>query len=512
MRSNVLIGHRRLLFVSLLAVACERPGLGVDDGLKPVQRPPAVVDAGLDAGAQPPLRLRDLQLTASLIDSRTYLGDAGPPFIGARSGSVLARWRQRDGGWGMSTGEELPDGGYRIPNVPEGEAYVDFPGRPVVVTNASSIDMSTYIGGRVNAFRALQNQPTDVDVFVSNTLPWGPDDSFVLASFETAFSLDLASRAAPGETSAGVRVSFDRVVIPLPEGSKGDTVSAFQLRELDFADGGARLLVAVAGGTVPSPDIVAGQNATVSIAFSAGDAGATFDLDLPGSVEAARPDLPSAPTATEAFLAVQAIPAFQRIGVVQRGWYGNITSVPVVRTVRFPPTLPAQQLQIEWADVFRQADLGAVTAVVLTVPLRGPTFTASLGLASVRWSPILPGVPVDTRMPLSPPRELRLNGQPATARSGVGLSPTISWSPPSRGTAVLYEINLRAFAPGTQPRDVVAFRTAQTQLQIPPGFLVSGTAYALSVAAVGGSVDLLKPAFSPPDLVVVPNVTELFLP
>jgi hypothetical protein len=68
------------------------------------------------------LRVRDVTVTASLIDSRTYLGDAGPPYAAARPGTVFARWKQRDRGWGTSTGEDQTDDGHRIPSVPEGEA------------------------------------------------------------------------------------------------------------------------------------------------------------------------------------------------------------------------------------------------------------------------------------------------------------------------------------------------------------------------------------------------------
>jgi hypothetical protein len=160
----------------------------------------------------------------------------------------------------------------------------------------------------------------------------------------------------------------------------------------------------------------------------------------------------------------------------------------------------------------RGTDLATITAVALTVPVRGPTFTSSFQLVSQRWSPIEPGVPVDARIPLSPPRDLRLNGQPATARSGVGLTPTISWAPPSRGNATLYRVTVFSVAPGAQPSLIVTFNTMKTQLEVPPGFLVSGTAYAIEVEALGGSVDLLKPAFTPPNAVIVPSITELFLP
>jgi hypothetical protein len=94
---------KALLAFVLVSLACGPSPTKVDDGLRSVVRDggSAVVDAGLDAGVEPPVRLRDLELASFLVDRRTYLGDAGPLLFVISPGNLVARWRTRDGGWGI---------------------------------------------------------------------------------------------------------------------------------------------------------------------------------------------------------------------------------------------------------------------------------------------------------------------------------------------------------------------------------------------------------------------------
>jgi hypothetical protein len=389
--------HYPLFFVFLL-VACSSSPLKVDDGLRSVVRDggSAVVDAGLDAGVEPPVRLRDRELASFLVDRRTYLGDAGPPPVGS--------------------------------------------------------------------------------------------------------------------TSSGVRIPFERYLIPLAEGSKGDTASLFQIRAVDVADGGMRVRVAVAGGTVVSPDMVPGEASTVTVPFSTADSGASFDLDFPDFIATAQQDLPFTPTAVEPNLTVFSIPGYRRIGVVLTGWYGNLTAMSVVQTATIRPDLPPQRVTLDWVDLFAEENLATRVLARLRVPLRGPTFNSSFELVSHRFSPLFKGVPVDVRGVMSAPRNLRLDGQPAVARSGVGLTPTLSWTPPARGNPVAYDVRVWAFAPNTLPQGVAVFRTTQTRLTLPPSTLTAGTVYGLEIIALAGSYEPLRPRFLPPDSTVSSSITELFLP
>jgi hypothetical protein len=495
-------------------MACSSSPPKVDDGLRSVVRDggSAVVDAGHDAGLEPPVRLRDLELASFLVDRRTYLGDAGPLLFVISPGDLVARWRTRDGGWAMATGFEQADAGYRIPNVPEGETYVGVVGSRVLVTTSNVADLSLTLGGRVNADRAMANEVTEVDWFLDNTLPWEAEDRIVYASFEAAFAAESTYVPPVGSTSSGVRIPFERYLIPLAEGSKGDTASLFQIRAVDVADGGMRVRVAVAGGTVVSPDMVPGEASTVTVPFSTADSGASFDLDFPDFIATAQQDLPFTPTAVEPNLTVFSIPGYRRIGVVLTGWYGNLTAMSVVQTATIRPDLPPQRVTLDWVDLFAEENLATRVLARLRVPLRGPTFNSSFELVSHRFSPLFKGVPVDVRGVMSAPRDLRLDGQPAVARSGVGLTPTLSWTPPARGNPVAYDVRVWAFPPNTLPQGVAVFRTTQTRLTLPPSTLTAGTVYGLEIIALAGSYEPLRPRFLPPDSTVSSSITELFLP
>jgi hypothetical protein len=87
-------------------------------------------------------------------------------------------------------------------------------------------------------------------------------------------------------------------------------------------------------------------------------------------------------------------------------------------------------------------------------------------------------------------RDLRVNGiavQPApngdpkaVLASGFGLTPTITWQPPSLGMPSKYTVTFTSFA---QTPDNITFVTTDPTLRIPPGALKSGVAYTVSVRA-----------------------------
>jgi len=99
---------------------------------------------------------------------------------------------------------------------------------------------------------------------------------------------------------------------------------------------------------------------------------------------------------------------------------------------------------------------------------------------------------------VGPAQELRINGQPFTSTgklTGVGLTPVVSWRPPSLGTASRYSVRvyeLVATATGGTSRVTVAnLSTPQTQLRLPPGLLADGKTYFLQFNT------LFMPGFDP---------------
>lgn len=89
---------------------------------------------------------------------------------------------------------------------------------------------------------------------------------------------------------------------------------------------------------------------------------------------------------------------------------------------------------------------------------------------------------------VGPVRDLRLNGLSATTTlSGVGSTPLLSWTVPSLGTPNRYSVRLYELlatsSGGTTRASRGSFTTTQTQLRVPPGFIVSGKAYMFQVYA-----------------------------
>lgn len=134
----------------------------------------------------------------------------------------------------------------------------------------------------------------------------------------------------------------------------------------------------------------------------------------------------------------------------------------------------------EWAEVLTvcasyEIELAVPDAVQ---PERESTSACSLaslaGITAVQVEPSL-----------SPPADLRVNGQPASGDlQGIGEAPEVSWGPPAVGTAEHYRVNLRRYDID-QGRFVSAayFYTEGTSVSIPPGLIQAGTVYTLNVMA-----------------------------
>ncbi|MFZ5441336.1 MAG: hypothetical protein ACOZQL_15110 [Myxococcota bacterium] len=89
---------------------------------------------------------------------------------------------------------------------------------------------------------------------------------------------------------------------------------------------------------------------------------------------------------------------------------------------------------------------------------------------------------------ISPPTTLRIDGADAQ-RTGTfsSLTPTISWSAPTRGTPVGYQVRIFELAAAgtyTNSFDRDALLTRATSIVLPPGLLTSGSDYAVAVEAI----------------------------
>jgi hypothetical protein len=96
---------------------------------------------------------------------------------------------------------------------------------------------------------------------------------------------------------------------------------------------------------------------------------------------------------------------------------------------------------------------------------------------------------------LGPPRAPRIEGRDAfQAQTGVGLRPTISWSPPALGAATSYVVQIAATSANPAIPLVSLYVYGVTSMQVPDGLLQSGTQYAITITSVSAPWDKLDRA------------------
>jgi hypothetical protein len=133
----------------------------------------------------------------------------------------------------------------------------------------------------------------------------------------------------------------------------------------------------------------------------------------------------------------------------------------------------------EWRTVDFEGQV-SYTAPGATAPI---VATALVG----RTEPIASATtPIDPT--LTPAQAPLVNGLSAfSPLTGVGTSPTFSWTPPATGTPTSYTVDifwLQASAGSTVSTHVASLTTAGTQIQVPPGVLATGNTYYARLTAI----------------------------
>jgi hypothetical protein len=99
---------------------------------------------------------------------------------------------------------------------------------------------------------------------------------------------------------------------------------------------------------------------------------------------------------------------------------------------------------------------------------------------------------------LGPPRSPRIEGRDAfQAQTGVGLRPTISWSPPRLGAATAYVVRLYWTGGATAKIASVSLTVyGVTSVRVPDGLLTPGAQYSSTITSVSAPWDKLdRPPF-----------------
>jgi hypothetical protein len=127
------------------------------------------------------------------------------------------------------------------------------------------------------------------------------------------------------------------------------------------------------------------------------------------------------------------------------------------------------------------------------VPMPGTTDTYPAGLSFTSFE----AMPTDDDVVpvLGPPRSPRIDGIDAFhALSGVGTTPTISWSPPRLGGATSYSVRIDVVS-GTAQFSSVGLRVyGVTSVQVPAGLLTAGARYIATITSFSAPWDALDRA------------------
>lgn len=498
----------RSIVLAVAFLGCSGSAPQLSSGLGPIVRSDAGMTADAsapDAGVDGPPR--DIEITAWFIGQA---GDDGGTRIVLglpRLSDVRAHWRWRDGGWGLSQATFEDDGGYRIRNVPAGEAIVFFPTFGGLVTTASQLDFSLVAQGRLDVEVANPGIATTLRIEATNAAPWISGDAVSYFARETPFARSELSPLSDGVTAFNVTYDWHRASNPLLMGSRGDTFSVFQLRSR--TGGPLAYRSVIAGGTVSAPDLPDGANATVRLRLTQPPTvGADVRLDFPGYERALKEARPSLPIALSAFY-VTYRRGLPRVGVVPQGNRRIEAGLNVVAAPGLPPGQPLAQGWVEWADVFPRDELVASVVTRGDVVISNGIATDTFNLFYERSVP-LTGNTATLDATLSPVRDLSVGGQRAVAPlRGVGLTPVLSWSPPAQGTPTRYAVTLFDLVDQNYS---AAFFTTKTQLELPPFTLTAGRTYVAIITAERGAYDLLRPTFRPADTERVAAITDSFAP
>lgn len=406
----------------------------------------------------------------------------GPSPVDLSKVIVAAYVPNSSGGYQVITGSGTSSGTFTISNVPTG-FYLLRLGSTFLVTSTSTVDADVKWDFRSNGVPA--DSSTNVTFDLANLDAWQSTDVFEMVCANNAAFTQFDGSS--GETALVGTFPYDPFSpIDLSDASQGDQYEMIQLSTqtvdgLPFT-GAARVFVPAKFTQAQGSDTkFKGTLATLAQIndFEANINGA----DLTTQALAANPGA----TLVGTNIVLDAYPGSlahgERTATPDLVGYNlsyytsspNITTNADFGTVTygnpFPDTWPLFDIYF-WSAITYYTAPGATNSYPLFTFVEG--YNTALPTSTSPMKPLVGVVSNPT-----------INGQNFfSEQTGVGLTPTLQWSPPSVGQATFYEVDIIQLSNSGGNTSQTAFssvRTPRTALTIPRGMLRAGQGYAFVI-------------------------------
>jgi len=396
-------------------------------------------------------------------------------------------------------------GSFGIANVPPGHFWLQ-DGTRYLWTANTNLDLGQDIGGRAGVVAATVD-PTNLVLNMTGMTAWNADDAI---EYYCSNSGDWAAFGAngdpwnagapnPGDTAlAGATIDWTETTSDLGLGLLPDATQGDQpiLTHLTTKLAGTVPYQILDGTyTLPKTTWVDGQTTTVTGAFAPPSASIGLNLTVKTTafeayLSAMNPGLPGNAVQSLFEAAVDATPFPVSKGFISRGGAPDLFYVAGDLTL---PDVAFGTLSI--GNPYPSYTPFMTTALDAWVSLTAP------GAANVAWA--FAGISSNTALPasgplvvtplLSPVQAPQFNGtlNLFNNNTNVGVTPVLSWTAPALGMPTGYNVKIVEVKgdgkTGTTTTQVALLSTAVTPIQVPPGILLPGHSYYLTLTAVAAA-------------------------
>ena len=425
----------------------------------------------------------------------------------AKPGATISALVAGANGYQRFPGAFAPDGStFTIHAVPAGHYFLQIEGMPgqqgpiLYDLTTSTPDLSSVVSYRYDLARATSSTPVTLNV--SNLDPWLPgtstltSDRFEIASSQANLSMRPwvhSGGPAPGATSSSgtfdwrdaVSIVADNAIPGLPDASKGDVVWFYQAKHQSIGTGAAAAvyLPATKAARLSNLTLRDGVAATIDVPLTPVPQSGSMTVDVRYTQFAAlAPQVGPSATIHEFSLNVFAIPHGSQAPDMPQD---SMAVRPLLLAYDFttgsaslPDTnygnVPYGQFSDQplWQE-YRQ------TLYFYDLPISAPGVAPATWLAFYVAQEPMSSAPIAPA--LGPVRTPQVNGRSLLLpQSGVGLQPTISWTPPALGAATSVVVNIVALdaSPG-----LMATVRSGNSFTVPPGVLGAGRPYVAILTA-----------------------------